>query len=348
MTAEREQFAPGELAVVLSHYDLGVIDSAKEFTRGSRKSPKLLLRAADRRRYLLKRRAAGRDDPFKVAFAHALLTHLHQRRFPVPALLGTREDQNSMLQFDGRTYELFEYVEGSRYDASLEQTAHAGKTLARFHRAVADFATEWVPPAGGYHDSHLVRHGLNAIPSTASSHDSVIGHEAELLALTQDLHERYDAAADHVNRAGYADWLRTIIHGDWHPGNMLFRNDRVAAVLDLDAAKYQPAVLDVANGMLQFSILRGRTAPSEWPEFFDETRMRRFLLGYLSRRPLEPAQRTIIPQLMVESMIAESVMPIAVTGSFGWLPGFGVLQMVQRKILWLAEAMPHVRTWLLD
>ena len=45
MQAERERFSPDELAVVLSHYDLGVIYSAKEFARGSRKSPKLLLRA---------------------------------------------------------------------------------------------------------------------------------------------------------------------------------------------------------------------------------------------------------------------------------------------------------------
>ena len=323
MPEDREQFAPSELAVVLSHYDLGVITSVKEFRRGSRKAPKLLLRTADSRRYLLKRRASGRDDPVKVAFAHALLTHLRRHNFPVPALLGTRTDQNSMLQLGPRTYELFEFVDGQRYNASLDQTAHAGKTLARFHLAAEDFQTEWLPPFGSYHDSDHVRHGLNAIPSNTSGHDSVVGHEAELLTLTQDLHERYDQAAETANRYGCHGWPTTIIHDDWHPGNMLFRGKKVAAVLDLDAARRQPRAVDVANGMLQFSILRGRTAPDEWPDFFDESRMRRFFADYLALQPLDEEQRRAIPHLMIESLIAECVVPIAATGSFGWLPGFG-------------------------
>ena len=97
-TARRAQFSPGELAVVLSHYDVGVIASARDFPRGSRHSPKLLLCAADGRQFLLKKRAAGQDDPFRVAFTHVLLTYLRERRFPVPALIGTRDDQNSLLR----------------------------------------------------------------------------------------------------------------------------------------------------------------------------------------------------------------------------------------------------------
>lgn len=346
MTDNRERFTPSELAVVLSHYELGVIASAKDFTRGSRKSPKLLLRAANGRRYLLKRRAAGRDDPFKVAFAHALLGHLRERRFPVPALLGTREDQNSMLQLAGSVYELFEFVRGEQYTADLKETAHAGKTLARFHVAVRDFDTDWEPPAGTYHDAPAVRHGLNAIPTAAGSHDSVVGHEAELLTLTQELHERYDEAAEDVNRHGYPDWPRSFIHGDWHPGNMLFRRGRVVAVLDLDAARRQPLPIDIANGLLQFSILRGRSTPVRWPDYFDETRMRRFFLGYLAQESISKEQRQAIPRLMVESLIAECVVPIAATGSFGWLPGFGVLQMVRRKVRWLLDATERLLNWM--
>jgi homoserine kinase type II len=345
MPVERERFSPSELAVVLSHYDLGVIESAREFPRGSRRSPKLRLRTADGR-YLLKRRAQGRDKPARVTFAHTLLWHLRQRGFPVPELLATRDTGESMLLHDGGVYELFEYVAGETYDASLPQTAHAGKTLARFHRAVADFQTAWQPPAGGYHDSSAVRAGLNAIPTTISSHDSVSGREAELLSLTQELYERYDQAAEAANELGYEQWERWIIHGDWHPGNMLFRRNKVAAVLDFDAVRRSPAVVDVANGMLQFSILRGGDDPDRWPEFFDQTRMRRFLLGYATRARLEAEQRRAIPHLMIESLIAESVVPVAVTGSLGQIPGFGVLQMVRRKLHWLQRNFDRLSQWI--
>lgn len=347
MLTDRERFLPSELAVVLSHYDVGVIESAKEYPRGSRRAPKLLLKTA-RGLFLLKRRAAGRDDPFKVAFAHALVMHLRDHGFPVPSLIGTRGDSNSMLQVGGHVYEVFEYVEGDRYDGALEQTTAAGQTLARYHDAVADFHTEWTPPAGSYHDASSVRQGLNAIPTTTAEHDSVVGHEAELLQLTQELHELYDEAAERVNSIGLPLWPMTIIHGDWHPGNMVFRGPQVRAVLDFDAARHQPAIIDVAYGLLQFSILRTAAGPDHWPEFGDETRWRRFFAGYTGGRPLRAEERQVIPDLMVEALIAEAVLPIAITGSFGPLPGYNVLRMVGRKVDWLRQHRGRLCQWLTE
>jgi homoserine kinase type II len=347
MAFERDHFGRDELAEVLSHYDIGVIRSAKEFSRGSRRAPKLLLETP-RGRFLLKRRAAGRNDPGKVAFSHALLAHLQAQRFPVPALISTCDEPTSLLQLGGHVYEMFEYVPGDRCDNSLEQTTSAGRTLAEFHEAVAGFQTDWKPPAGSYHNTPNVRAGLNAIPTVTSGHDSVFGHEAELLHLTQHLHDEYDEAAAEVQRSELPGWPGTIIHGDWHPGNMLFNEGRVCAVLDFDAARRQPPIIDVAYGMLQFSILRGTTAPDHWPDFFDETRMRRFLLGHQSCRPLPPEQRHVIPPLMIEALIAEAAVPIAVTGSFGQLPGLGVLRMVARKIRWLRENAPRMQQWLAE
>ncbi len=344
---ERERFGPGELAVVLSHYDVGVIESARELPRGSRKSPKLLLQAAAGR-YLLKRRAHGTEQLGRAEFSHVLLSHLRVRRFPVPRAVPTRDTGDTLLAIGGRVYELFEYVEGERFDGSLEAAFHAGKTLARFHRAVQEIDTAWHPPAISYHDARPVRSGLNAIPTTTASHDSVVGHEAELLAATQELYERYDEACEQVEKLGFGQWEPWIVHGDWHPGNMRFRRGRVVAVLDFDAVRLQPRVSDLANAMLQFSILRGAGDPMAWPAFFDEARMRRVLLGYLSKMDLDEAQRRAIPALMLESMIAECVVPIAATGSFGQMPGFGVIQMVRRKVRWLLENRSRIDAWILE
>ncbi len=94
--------------------------------------------------------------------------------------------------------------------------------------------------------------------------------------------------------------------------------------------------------------LRGETIPEVWPEYFDETRMRRFLSGYLTVDSVPEKQRRIIPNLMIEALIAEAALPIALTGSFGRLPGFGVLQMIHRKISWLAQNAERMRRWLLE
>ena len=49
----RETFSAGELAVVLSHYDLGVIEAITGYPRGSRRSPKAGI-VAQRGKFLLK------------------------------------------------------------------------------------------------------------------------------------------------------------------------------------------------------------------------------------------------------------------------------------------------------
>lgn len=340
MAVERERFAATEIAVVLSHYDVGPIQTAREFPRGSRSSPKLLLQTASGA-FLLKRRAPGRDDPRRVTFAHDLIQHLRARRFPVAQVVMRRDGGGAYVEHNERVYELFEFVRGERYDDSLERTMQAGKALARFHTAAADFRPDWTPPSITYHDAPAVRSGLHSAPSASASHDSVVGREGELLSIVQELHERYDEAAARATELGVESGPRGVIHGDWHPGNLLFGRQRVTAVLDLDSARIAPRAVDAANGVLQFSVLRGSGDPGQWPAYFDETRMRRFLIGYRAARDLSSDEVRAIPWLMVESLIAESVVPIALTGSFGPLPGFGVLQMVRRKTRWLNSATLH-------
>jgi Ser/Thr protein kinase RdoA (MazF antagonist) len=118
---------------------------------------------------------------------------------------------------------------------------------------------------------------------------------------------------------------------------MLFRGSRVVAVIDYDAARVQQRVLDAANGALQFSIIGGDEDPGQWPDYIDETRFRRFLRGYDSVPDcvLSRAEIEAIPHLMIEALIAESVIPIANTGFFARMEGLGFLRMVQRKVKWL-------------
>src|SRR3954451_9573841 len=163
--ALREKFAPEELAIVLSHFDIGVIESIVEFARGSRKAPKLLI-VSENGKFLLKRRAKGKDDPFKVAFCHALQLHLAAQQFPLPHLIGTRKENNSMLQWRGAVYELFEYIPGQNYPQTLESTFDSGRVLGLYHKLLENFKSDWQPPTGSYHMAPQVEQGLRQITTT--------------------------------------------------------------------------------------------------------------------------------------------------------------------------------------
>jgi homoserine kinase type II len=318
---------------VLSHYDIGVVDSIAEFPRGSRKAPKLLI-VSEQGKFLMKRRARGKDDPFKVAFSHALQLFLASKQFPLPHLIGTRKENNSMLQWHGGVYELFEYIPGQPYPQSLESTFDSGRVLALYHKLVENFASEWQPPSGSYHMAPAVEQGLRSIMVSLPPG----GTADTILPLLNSLLECYRQAAEAADSHGVDEWPRQIVHADWHSGNMLYRDNHVVAVIDYDSARLLPRIIDIANGALQFSIIGGDEDVSKWPEYLDETRFKRFLRGYDEVMLLSQAEIRAMPHLMIEALIAEAVFPIAATGQFGRMDGAAFLQMVDRKVRWMQRA----------
>ncbi len=332
----RADFNDEELSAVLSHYSIGRVRRIDRHFKGSRRSPKAIV-VTDLGTFLLKRRTSRHFSALRAAFSHGLQQHLAGHGFPLPRLIPLRDDDDTMLLRHEQIYELFEFVPGESYDGSDAATGDAGRQLARFHRLAAAYRSDFEPSSRGYHDAEGVRQALSNIPSTIALDDSVAGRESELLATLGAVFEAYDSAAERIDRAGYADWPTQIVHADWHPGNMVFANGRVLAVVDYDSLHLLPPITDVANGALQFSIIGGPVEPQQWPARLDEDRLRLFLAGYDAERPLPADQLQCLPDLMIEALIAEAVLPIAATGSFGRMEGFRFLQMIQRKVNFLAS-----------
>ncbi|MBI3834976.1 MAG: phosphotransferase [Planctomycetes bacterium] len=332
---ERFSFDPSELAVVLSHFDIGVIESITEFPRGSRRSPKVGI-VAERGKFLLKRRSVARARPDRIRLSHRVQAHLLAVGFPLPRLISTRDGRQATVQLRDHVYELFEFVAGQPFERTPEEALDAGKVLAKFHIATEPISTrpDLEAPQGDFHDASGVRTGLCAIRLSLKAHDSFTGDEAELENLVNYLLEAYDRAADASNASGYDRLPRRLIHADWHPGNILFRNRKVVAVVDYDSLRLSRRIADVANGAMQFSMIAGGD-PAIWPDQLDEDRYLAFFQGYGSILTLSAAESACAPHLMSEALIAECVPPISETGSVGRWAGFRVMQMVRRKIAWL-------------
>ncbi|MBI4581113.1 MAG: phosphotransferase [Planctomycetes bacterium] len=330
----RAEFDPEELAAVLSRYDIGAIKSVEKQLKGSRRSPKMIVEA-DRGRFLLKRRARGRDHPVKVAFSHAVQLHLLSEGFPLPQLVPVVGEDDTMVIIDDRLYEMFEFVGGGVYGRTLSETRDGGRVLGMFHRLLKDYHTDWGPSRLGYHNADIVRTNLQNIPETVGKDDSVAGREGELFATVSSLYESYSAACERTEEVGFKQWRDQLVHSDWHPGNMLFADGRVRAVIDYDSLHMLPAVTDLANGLLQFSIVGGAGEPQHWPAELDRERFVEFFRGYNEEFTIPPDQLAVVTSLMVEALVAEAVAPIAATGTFGRIEGFRFLQMIGRKVRWI-------------
>ncbi len=335
-------FSSEELAQVLSHYNIGVIHQVKHLTAGSKRAPKMVV-ISEQGKFLLKRRPRGKDDLYRVSFAHAVQTHLAGKDFPVTKLITTRDENDTVLQLNHHIYELFQFVTGYRYDGSAEATVDTGRQLARFHEYLADFANQNNLPKGSFHDSNIVRRHLR---TTGTQKGATPGRKLQQTA--EALMVLYNSSSVRVSELGFDSWPEQVVHGDWHPGNMLFNDGKLTAVLDFDSVKVAPRVTDLANGMLQFSIVGDRPNPADWPDYLDQAKLVQFLDGYRQVIDLQGDRLDSLFDLMIETMIAEAILPVAATGFFGHLSGLEFLKMIQRKAEWidkgrdkLAQAIAH-------
>lgn len=312
---------------VLSHYDLGVVSAVQEFRRGSRRSPKLLLKC-ERGLLILKRLAPGRDLPERVSFSESVQEALVAAAYPIARVMPTRRGERH-LRLEGRVYNLFECVAGQLFDGSAEAAQDAGAWLGRFHRALASANLTLPEPGATFHRLPEIERKIAKIPVRCSA--------PELETVCASMIAAYRSAADHVDAAGFQAWPLQIVHGDWHPGNLLFRGSKVVAVIDFETTRVARRAVDIANGALQFTLTRSGLDPEEWPESLDESRLRRFCLGYDSQAGtlISTGELEALPWLMIEAIITESAIPISATGRFGRIPAAPFLMMIERKVRWL-------------
>ena len=321
---------------MLEHYDIGTVKGVRAFERGSHESPKAVI-LTDRGKFLLKRRP-DRDDPVRVAFAHSLQIHLLNHHFPLPRLIRSTDDNLSMLTYEGGIYEVFEFIEGNRYDLSIDATASAGRTLGLYHKLVAEYESPWDPPPGHYHNSDMVHEAITTIRRLLlkgkSPDASAFEKTPQILSRVEG---QYRAAAQAAEDIGVSRWERQIVHSDWHPGNVIFDGTVVCAVLDFDSARIRQRVMDVANGCLQFSMITGGRDLTTWQNDVDMARMIAFLKGYEQVIVLTKAELKTIPFLMIEAIIAQALRPIMRSGTIAGLDGTNFLAVVGRKARWIND-----------
>lgn len=257
-----------------------------------------------------------------LADEHTLIQHLAQQGVPVAALLET-ESGNTILSYDGWTYEVHEIAAG--LDLYQDRTSWtpffnpghayaAGAMLARMHRALQHY---------------------NAPPRSTKllvSDDRLIRQVNPLQALTADLPNRPGLANFLSNR----DWRNDIhthliapyhasaysvlhsaprlwTHGDWHASNLLWSspefNGTVTSVLDFGLAGESSALFDLAIA-IERNLISWLDMESGQTPIANLDQLDALLAGYSSISPLSvsdiKALASILPVVHVDFALSET------------------------------------------
>lgn len=319
----RTRLEAAELRAVLDLYGIEGIGGVRAFERGNPAAPKALIESASGK-YLLKRRAPGFDDFARIRAEHEAQIALQSARLPVPAPVSSR-DGDTLVIVEGRFYELFPYVEAEEWSPGPEPARVAGETLAGIHRVLAKIGTH----ATGSESDHRA-HVEYAFRHLAAHHPNLRG---SLDRLEQDWSSALGHRAHHDGRIGPV----ALIHGDYHPGNTLWRGNEIVAVIDFETMRPAALLEEAAIAGLHFALDRSGNDPAAWPDAPEIGRLEKFWIGYDPRSRIDDTPFEVLPWLMIERLITEAAPRACRTAGFGRHAAADMLPFIARTTSWLAD-----------
>ncbi len=319
--------SPREISSVLAQYQLGDLESIRPFLAGSSRAPKAKI-TTDSGVFLLKRLAPSRSDLDGMKFQHQLLRHLMTAGFPVAELQVSNNNQ-TMVSHGEHYYEVSRWVDGHRYQYSPPAAKASGAAMAAMHDLLMPL-TEQAPPRRGYHDRRDIAKAVSDLAARS----------------TADVRRGYEHVEEHLKQARRsvrAHWPHmpiTVVHGDWHPGNVLLGDDRVVAVIDFESARTEPRVGGHANGLLQFSLNRIPGSPvPQWPVACDMELIAEMAAGFqlVARNRLTGVELDCIPSLMIEALAAEIIITLNRKGKVRKRGPEVILPWIVARLDWIDE-----------
>jgi len=230
---------------------------------------------------------------------------------PTAAPIATRSGETWVLT-DGRAFELYRFVDGRSFSGSREEVVETARALARFHQAAAEY------PARGSFNPVTAQFAI-AAPEIGGSErmddPEVMAAAFEGLARDEPALGYAVEQARRLTReyggSVYGALPRWLIHGDYHPGNLLYADSgKLAGVFDLDWACEHTRSRDLADGVYYIAARRDEFDGSSIesmteavePDMDDAVL---FLRTYSGLAPLEPEEVRAIPLALRARWLAE-------------------------------------------
>jgi len=262
-----------DISAILTDYKLGALTSFEGIAAGIENSNFFIDTAIATRtsRYVLT--IFERMDAEELPYFMHLMKHLAANGLSCPDVMQRRDDA-LLFGIQGKQGCIVSCLAGQTLDDLNEaQLFASGQALAGLHLAGADFDKRRSNPAGASWLSENI--------------DAVMGQTTVLYG-----QQAADLLRDELAFQASCRWDSLpcgVIHGDLFVDNILFEGDQVSGIIDFYYAHDAALAMDIAIAINAQALQLGND---------DQARVKAFLAGYTSARPLTADEHQALPILL--------------------------------------------------
>ena len=232
---------------VLAEFDL---PPASHFERLGGTASDTVMVICDDQRWVVRWRQTEFADAGYIRFDHQCLLRLAAAGLPAPVPLRTTSG-NTWFEDERGPVEVLTFISGRPFQlGDTTAVADVGRTLARFHEALADSSFDGKD--GYVREDHpdFLEPYLAELTANSQSHQQRLGLR-HVKSELQNIRSELDSGL-------YDKLPQAVIHGDIHPGNIAFSNSRVSAIYDFDYMSRQARARDLVDALMFFGASRQR------------------------------------------------------------------------------------------
>ncbi len=240
--------------VIRENYDLGEVDLPQMLEAAHQRRHRKLAVETSQGKFLIK---TYKRDPYvldALRFQHKLSAHLHEGGLPI-AQIQHAKNGKTIVEIDDWAIELQHFIVGGSMKVTPRSLAITAEALGRFHQICHDFPR---PPrdAQMWRFSEVPRSSLSTLYEKAKES----GDESTATDCCNRIAMFLHNAKTDLSEEARNTFETGLIHGDWHGGNLMFHDDELAAIIDLEFAGDGCYLEDLSYGISNLCI-RTSTEP---------------------------------------------------------------------------------------
>lgn len=318
--------------VIREFYDVGFVDLPVPVPMAHQRRHRKLVVVTGAGKFLIK---TYKRDPYvldTLRFQHRLSQHLDENALPVARILPAKNGKK-IVEGDDWALELQEFVDGTPMEVTSETLAISAHALGQMHDVCRDFPRP-------ERDVRMWR--FSEVPRTLfaqffemakeSGNEQKVMDECNQIALfLRDASQELSFEARNRFETG-------LIHGDWHGGNLIFKEGRLRAIVDLEFAGDGCFLEDLAYGISNLCV-RTTMKPERLSKRTDI-----MLTHYQKHRNLSPYEQVALYYAVGVKHVA--TVSYQALQSKGVVAGYSAQSWMERLAVqcqWLSERAHGVR-----